>query len=312
LPLVRPAIVAPVLAVAVVAAAPPSTLVPSANARLLTVPSAGGRISGVAGGARFATISRPRFSPDGRTIAFGAQRCSRCSWRLDLLRAGGGPVHAIFDGALEPDWSPDGHVLAFVRPVSRSGVQQLRLYLVDRDGRHARRLGVQLGSSPSGFQLFHNPTFARHPPLMAFEKENRRTQREQVFVLDRRTGNARLLTPAPAAQPAFSPDGSTLVYACEQPDGSDDICIVRRDGKRRRILVRTAGDDEHPTFSPDGKTVVFDSDVADRTHGFRSIYAVASDGRGLRRLTSGLDAAEPAFAPDGRRLVFVGRAIERR
>jgi TolB protein len=60
----------------------------------------------------------PRFSPDGRTIAFSFFPAGSNSQQLYLVDAGGSNPRALTSGATydySPNWSPDGSQLVFVR-----------------------------------------------------------------------------------------------------------------------------------------------------------------------------------------------------
>jgi Tol biopolymer transport system component len=290
-------------------------LVPSSDATLGRVSTRGGRPQPIGAAGRFFFVSRPRPSPDGRRIVFGGQRCARCKPMLDVVPLSGGRVRAVYRSATEPDWAHDGRRIAFVYTTPNGAARGLLIYLIGSDGRNASEveLDEEAGEEHERAPVFHNPTFAPDGKLLAYDTETEPREVEQIFVLDRRTRDSREVThgTTSSSQPAFSPDGREIVYACEQRGGSYDICLVGIDGGPARRLVATPGDDRDPVFSPDGKTVVFDSTVADRAHAFRSLYSVGRDGRRLQRLTSGFDASQPAFTPDGAQIVFVRRAIVR-
>jgi len=55
----------------------------------------------------------PRWSPDGKTLAFAAHTRER-PWRLHLVSVDGGPLEVLPpDQAVDPSWSPDGSSLLF-------------------------------------------------------------------------------------------------------------------------------------------------------------------------------------------------------
>jgi Tol biopolymer transport system component len=59
--------------------------------------------------------SKPRWSPDGRMIAFMAQHPGK-PWKICLVSADGGSARQLLNGDLDewnPGWSPDGHSLVF-------------------------------------------------------------------------------------------------------------------------------------------------------------------------------------------------------
>jgi len=89
-------------------------------------------------------IESPRFSPDGRYVAFVRVTVDRVGNRyrhaIWLAPAGGGPPRRLTAGAksdMAPRWSPDGRRIAFVS--TRDG-DKPQLYLIDIDGGEARRL----------------------------------------------------------------------------------------------------------------------------------------------------------------------------
>src|SRR5207247_2453543 len=55
-----------------------------------------------------------------------------------------------------------------------------------------------------------------------------------------------------------------------------------------------------PDWSPDGTQIVFQ-----RGRSIEHVYAIGSDGSGLRQLTHGRYDSGPAWSPDGTRIVFV-------
>ena len=98
------------------------------------------------------------------------------------------------------------------------------------------------------------------------------------------------------SSPAFSPDGSKIVYS---QGGS--ILLMNADGSGQTPL--TDDSDDHPSFSPDGQRIVFDR--------AGEIWVMNRNGSGQTNLsnTGGLlnpdfDDSNPSFSPDGQRIVF--------
>ncbi|MGI9658426.1 MAG: hypothetical protein ACR2OD_05915 [Gaiellaceae bacterium] len=99
-------------------------------------------------------------------------------------------------------------------------------------------------------------------------------------------------------EPAYSPDGETIVFVGAAPDGFH-LYSVGADGADLRRITPSGGEDRSPDFSPDGSKVVFSSDRA----GFSDIWTGNADGNGLTQLTFG-----GAF-PKGSPLAAGGGAI---
>ena len=109
--------------------------------------------------------------------------------------------------------------------------------------------------------------------------------------------------------PAWSPDGSRVVFARFEEDGMSrgGLYVVNRGGSGLRQL--TKHEDFAPSWSPDGKTIAFT-----RAEGFAgldyNVYLVDADGTNRRVLLR--DAQQPAWSPDGSKIAFVrgwGEAI---
>jgi Tol biopolymer transport system component len=102
------------------------------------------------------------------------------------------------------------------------------------------------------------------------------------------------------SRPAASSDGRKLAFV-----GRGGIWTMNVDGTNRRAL--THGADTSPTWTRDGRGIYFVR-YATVEFGARcgSIFSVAADGRGLRRVTIAgtSDHEDPAISPDGRRIAF--------
>ena len=117
--------------------------------------------------------------------------------------------------------------------------------------------------------------------------------------------------PGDKQQPAWSPDGSRLLYVApggKAANGQDlglDIFLLdfSQPGSAPLNLTARAGDDTDPAWSPDGKQIVFTNNG--RSDKIRMIDLMNADGSGLRRLSVDLEEFSPAWSPEGQWLVYV-------
>ena len=109
--------------------------------------------------------------------------------------------------------------------------------------------------------------------------------------------------PANDWSPAFSPDGSQVVFVSDR-SGNDEIWLVSvADGSLQQLTDDGAGD-WVPVFSPDGLRIAF---VSDRT-GEPEVWSMAADGSDLRNLTNHPQHFDGqwsvAWSPDGEQLAY--------
>lgn len=98
-------------------------------------------------------------------------------------------------------------------------------------------------------------------------------------------------------EPAFSPDGSTIVFVSDREVGERGIYLMDADGSDvRRVDTGVAGDHFGPEWSPDGFRIVF---YATTTAG-DSVYVTRPAG-GSSAVATGVF---PSWSPDGRELYY--------
>ena len=127
-----------------------------------------------------------------------------------------------------------------------------------------------------------------------------------LYAIDPSTGAERRLTTdaRPDSFPAWSPDGTRIVFDSRRVDGNRNIWVLEADGSYT-TLTNDATDDGYPTWSPDGTQVAWAVGAA----GAREIWVMdGTTGREARRLTTGSDDFLPSWSTSG--LIAFERRIE--
>jgi Tol biopolymer transport system component len=193
----------------------------------------------------------------------------------------------------DPDWSPDGTQIAFVRvgDLTTPGI-----YAMNADGSGSRQI-VEDPTGPS------SPSWSPDGARIVFEsglgEEETGSGDRDVYAVEIATGDLTRLTTNPARDeyPALSPDGSRIAFT-RQRDGEADIYVMDADGSGVSQLSSGEGIDLRPAWSPDGTRLVFERDG--------DLYVVGADGSDLTRVTEGpAEDRDPVWAPDGLVIAFV-------
>jgi Tol biopolymer transport system component len=201
--------------------------------QIYRVSMAGGEAELLTGGSGVAVNYHPRYSPDGREIAFITDRGGQDN--LWIMNADGSEPRPVFQDpsirAVTPSWTPDGLYIVVRRQFvgSGGGGSAGGIWMYHREGGQ----GVQLladGSahgptvSPDGRYLFYHLVSGGRDAL---------TGHYQLRRLDLRTGSTLDLTPgtgdgAAASRTSsggayageVSPDGMWLAFGRQVPDGT--------------------------------------------------------------------------------------------
>jgi Tol biopolymer transport system component len=236
----------------------------------------------------------------------------------------GGPYHflttveQIPNGALNPDFTPDGKTIFFwsfgapdlIYSVSSAGgpITQVNTHCVDDPNCLA---DDNPAISPDGRELL---TLRAIGPF----DENGCAVFVGIFKFRIDGSHPRKVsTPGPPCsgdwEPRWSPSGHQIVFQHEDPAGLLSIGIMDRDGSHRRQIT-PAGNNfaGFPSWSPDGERIVFQSpDQGMDDQNPQQLYTIHPDGSHLRQITHyaivpGLVVKTNAarWSPDGRKIVF--------
>jgi len=111
-----------------------------------------------------------------------------------------------------------------------------------------------------------------------------------------------------AYEPAFSPDGQTIVYTTWSDADLGAIYTMPLAGGTRRKLTERPGYYATPRFSPDGTKLVYQRSTGNQLLGFihgtdPGLYWMHTTGGEAHRIRE--DGREPRFSPDGTRIYFL-------
>jgi Tol biopolymer transport system component len=212
------------------------------------------------------TALEPAFDRTGSMIAFRSDRED-----LFVTEPDGRAVRNVTRSDAEersPDWTRDGRRLVFVG----AETFQFRIWSIGVNGRRLVRITENYAEEPA---------VSPDGQWIAFRGDTPGTNAD--IYLARITGaDVKQLTRFPdwESEPAWSPDGSRLVFSRGSPTGSlggRKLWIIDRNGRNARQLTRASTrSDDGPTWSPDGAWIAFSRDG--------SLRLITPDGRSQRRL----------------------------
>jgi dipeptidyl aminopeptidase/acylaminoacyl peptidase len=240
----------------------------------------------------------PRWSPDGRRLAFLSERSPKEKLQLYVMPADGGEptrLTSLENGAKSVAWSPDGERLAFVSPVG--GQREPESDEERRKSRPARVItSLKYRFNGEGFVYDRRP----HVFVVALDGAAPRQVTDGDFI---------------DADPAWAPDGQSIVFvsarhAERDDDDASDLWRVPAGGGTPEKLTATPGPILLPAFSPDGGAIAFFARPGRNAFG-RNIraFAIPASGGDAVCLTSALDRScgalhvPPVWAPDGRSVI---------
>jgi tricorn protease len=203
----------------------------------------------------------PRFSPDGKWIAFTSDRSGNPD--VFLIPSGGGTAkqltsHSAADIVL--GWSPDSRFVLFSS--NRGEDFMPLLYLVSIDGGMPQKvgtdMGVQASFSPDGKRLAYNPK-----AQVYWRKYYRGAYQSDIVIMDVASKRFNQVTDFEGLDswPMWGNDGSIYFVSDREGNGLTNIWRVSDDGgKADRITSFKSGDVRWPSISGDGRVIVFEHD----------------------------------------------------
>ena len=238
----------------------------------------------------------PRWSPDGKALAFLSARASAGEsdgtprnqvWLLPV--AGGGEPRRLTNlpnGVTSYQWSPDG----------------TRLVVVSRSG------PSDDAKSPSDVRHYKHANYKFNDSGWFDDKH------AHLWTVEVATGRTFQLTSGDDwndADPQWSPDGARIAFvsdrtgkAFDEGHNTDVWVIDATGGALTKISDHETGDNS-PRWSPDGKTIAFISSVPEKAHA-RIWLAPSSGGGASKPAADGVDLipSAPRWAEKGAAIYF--------
>jgi dipeptidyl aminopeptidase/acylaminoacyl peptidase len=235
----------------------------------------------------------PRWSPDGRWLAFVAKRAGDDRPQVWLLPAAGGEARRLTSaagGASSPVWSPDGSRLAFLSAVDLRGEpsdEKEKAALASAPIVH-RRLDYKAdGAGLVGSRRQH--LFVIDVPHAA-STDGAAAKATQLTDGDFSVGGI-----------AWSPTGDEIAYASAKHDDRDlnpssSIFVVDLASATSRQVTPSKGAASAPAWSADGSTILFVG-KADPSPGHARLFFVPADGGEPAELAPAFDRNVMVGAP---------------
>jgi Tol biopolymer transport system component len=246
---------------------------------IYTLPIAGGEAKLIDGGMAF--DSQPRFSPDGKWIAFLSDRDG--NENVWIMRADGSDAKQLSRDAsgefASPSWSPDGNYVLVSKAAfgiatfeiwmyhvqGGSGVQITKAKPAPNTPRQERHNAMGVVASADGKYLYYamrHGGFAYNAqlPLWQIARRDRKTGDEDVLLQQLES----------SFRPVLSPDGTQILYVTRYETESGLRVRNLQTGDDRWVKYPITRDDQESRFTrdlfpgyaflPDGKEIIYNQD----------------------------------------------------
>jgi dipeptidyl aminopeptidase/acylaminoacyl peptidase len=282
----------------------------------------------------FETLSDPRFSPDGLSIAFVVttidQKANRRRSEIRLIPADGSREASVLTTAPQssnsPRWSPDGQSIAFLSAraaAGENGEVRNQVWLLPLTGGEPRRLTNLLNGvtsfqwSPDGTKLVvvsrsgpsdsaKSPSDVRHYKNANYKFNDSGwfdDKRAHLWIVEVANGRANQITSGEDwndSDPQWSPDSRRIAFVSDRSgkafdEGRNtDVWTVDAAGGQLTKISDHEEGDNSPRWSPDGQTIAFLSAVPEKSHA--KIWLASSRGGSASKVAAdGIDLIPAAL-----------------
>lgn len=284
--------------------------------------------------------TKPRFSPDGRYLAFitsrgggeGKDKDPKHKDQIWMLDRAGGEAFRLTElqgGVSSFEWSPDGKRIVVVSK--------------DPDPEEIENETATADSSNEPKSVENEKS--KKPKPIVVDRYRFKKDREgylverytRLHLFDLASKETVLLTPGSfdSSQPTWSPNGKSIAFSSKRPSesqpdpdrnqNSDLYLMAAEEGAEIRRLTDWTGSDTQPIFSPDGKKIAYVQgpsekydfydpsqlaiiaiDTIDAIDGSRPLLVTESLDRAVLNVRWSLDGAGVSFTFDDDRERFLG------
>jgi len=244
--------------------------------------------------------SSPRWSPDGKYLAFLSSRQGSKGSQVWLLNRAGGEAVKLTDikgGVSEYAWSPDSKrfVLVIDDPDPGDADDDSEKKDADKDKKTPKPIVINRYYFKADIKGYLR---GEHSHLQLFDIAAKKAERLTTGAFDEES-------------PVWSPDGSQVAFIRRHGDGdvdkapNQDLYVIeaRSGAKEQRLTTTTAEESGPPAWSPDGKSIAYlvGDELKYSAYDQNRLAVVPSAGGTPRTLTDALDrpVRSPRWTTDG-------------
>jgi Tol biopolymer transport system component len=227
----------------------------------------------------------PRWSPDGKKIAFISNKGERSIYKTSLYIH---DVEANKTKLIKPGvqkavaWSPDGNQLVYSRlsKATKYFSHFSDIYIYDMNSKKEERITNNLRAispdwSADGSKIVFVTTHDGTQNLASM-----RLSEKQLVTLTTFENGEQVYSPR------WSPDGRKILFSYSEKKDRK-IVTIDADGSDMKVIMQGKGDARDPVYSDDGERIFFAYDGT----GIFNIYSMDADGGNMAQLTNVLGGA---------------------